>query len=289
MNHHTMGSLNRRAEFSRAFTLIELLVVIAVVGTLAALLLPVLSAARKKAQIPVCLNNARQLQMAWAHFADDNNGELMGNTDLENFLGRSMKGNWIYGAIGFDPRDSTLEDSTSLTRLVDPRYAQIGPYVQSAQVFKCPGDKSYFLKDGERFPRNRSYSMNEWIGNQMPNHYPSTYNTPVRIMRTRDSVRSEDFFVFIEEHEDGINDGQFRITQSQDGRFSSASDSLISIPASRHNNGATISFADGHVELHRWEDARTIYPVTRTPALQKSVPNSKDADWFKRHGAGYTP
>ena len=103
MNHRTTSSLDQRCKLSKAFTLIELLVVIAVVGILAALLLPVLSEARKKAQVPVCLSNARQLQMAWTCFADDNNGELLSKTDYSNFAGKGLKYNWVYGAIGFEP------------------------------------------------------------------------------------------------------------------------------------------------------------------------------------------
>ena len=54
-----------------AFTLIELLVVIAVVGILASLLLPALASARAKGHAIACLNNHRQLVLAWQLYADD--------------------------------------------------------------------------------------------------------------------------------------------------------------------------------------------------------------------------
>src|SRR3954471_15179193 len=57
----------------RAFTLVELLVVIAIIAIIASLILPALSSARARAQGAFCLNNTRQLAVAWIIYADEHN------------------------------------------------------------------------------------------------------------------------------------------------------------------------------------------------------------------------
>jgi prepilin-type N-terminal cleavage/methylation domain-containing protein/prepilin-type processing-associated H-X9-DG protein len=69
--------MERRLIVKRAFTLIELLVVIAIIAILAALLLPVLSSAKLRAQQAQCLSNLKQLIIANVIFADDHNGVWM--------------------------------------------------------------------------------------------------------------------------------------------------------------------------------------------------------------------
>src|SRR3954454_18021967 len=72
----------RKTRWAAGFTLIELLVVIAIIAILAAMLLPSLSRAKSKAQGIYCLNNHRQLCLAWKMYLDDNRGTLPFASDI---------------------------------------------------------------------------------------------------------------------------------------------------------------------------------------------------------------
>ena len=93
------------------FTLIELLVVIAIIAILAAMLLPALSNARIKVQQIVCMNNSKQLTLAWIMYTGDNRDELLSSLT------------WM----PVDVRDATTGDFLNLYHQLET--APLSPYL----------------------------------------------------------------------------------------------------------------------------------------------------------------
>ena len=83
------------------FTLIELLVVIAIIAILASLLLPALSKAKAKAQGIMCLNNNKQLMMAWRFYVDDNNDRLPFAYVEDNTANKNYWFAWMHGILDY--------------------------------------------------------------------------------------------------------------------------------------------------------------------------------------------
>lgn len=238
---------------SRGFTLIELLVVIAIIAILAGMLLPALSKAKAKTQGVFCMNNGKQLGLAWIMYSDDYNGTLVENHQAGDIT--PDQPTWCAGWLDW----TVSQENTNLNYIINERWSKLAKYCnKSRQIFKCPADKNVSPDQKARgwSERTRSISMNSCMGygtsdtDKKDNGKAHTIYRKMSDMKKLPPVKA---WVFCDEQGDSINDGCFFVNVS--------TVQFRDLPASYHNKAGFFVFADGHAEIHKWLDTGTPQPV----------------------------
>jgi len=216
------------------------------------------TAGRERAKRTVCLSNLKALTQAWRQFADDHDGQFvngMAGVDRMSSSGRDKA--WVgkcwadnYGAGGQLSREMQWEGI---------RDGALWPYLQELNLYRCPSGYAgemlnYTIVDG----MNGLSRTGTWSGGG--------------------SVRVGDTVLWVRNFDEIITPGpDKRMVFIDEGSITPDSfsthykqESWWDDPPIRHNDGTTVSFADGHTEYWQWKGADTIEYGRRSDGVHVS-------------------
>ena len=257
----------------RGFTRTDLLAALIVTLLLALLQLSAANQDTTQRDAAVCLSNLRRLTHAWLVYAGDNRDYFPPN------LNDSGRSNWVYGTV------ASLPDATNNLSLVDGRFSKLGPYSRDPTIYRCPADQTSIRTGSRTYFHSRSVSANHAVGTKsdgvspvdgpwLDGTYSHTANrTWYTFAKLSDVVlpSPSGLWLLIDEDGSSINDGSFAVIMRQP--------EMIDWPSTRHDMSATVSYADGSAEIHRWKDPRTI---VRNGNVNRSLQSgNEDIIWLQ--------
>jgi len=234
--------------FLPAFTLVELLVVIAIIAILMAILMPALNRAKEQGKRAVCLNNLRQLTLAWIVYADENDDKLV-RGDVREHDGLHpdeipwVEQDWASGT----QRKSVPE------QIIAVKAGALFPYTKNVDLYRCP-----VAYPGEI----RTYSAVDAMN-------CDDLDGGVMIKKRMQIKNASERVVFVDDS-GATPMGGWSVHYSYNSWWDE--------PPLRHGNGASWSFADGHSEYWKWKESDTPKFNPNNEGLWKHVDRVKDID-----------
>ena len=251
----------------RGFTLIELLVVIAIIAILAALLIPAVRTGLERAQGTYCMNNSRQLMLAYIQFATDHDLNLVNNFG-NGGTSANPEENWVGG------RMDIVAQRTDIPEMLK---GKLGRYMSdNVAAYKCPGDNSENV---------RSYSLNGNLGfivSGTPT-WKEAPDGPYQQIKTLDGFgRPSNIITFIDENRLIMNDGNFVLRPDGSDPEDPRRWRIGNLPAVYHEDASGMSFADGHSEIHKWQDRVLQLDQGNPNSTNNRASGSIDGGWLAR-------
>lgn len=244
----------------KGFTLVELLVVISIIALLLAILMPSLQKAREMGKRAVCVNQLHQITLAWMLYAEDNSDRLVnsqtspivessGEWDWSNAIdpstGQPYEPTWVgWAGDTFVPEDPANKGESSYHATIEEQLEEIRigtlfTYSENVASYKCPV--------GE-IGNERTYSIVDAMNGIRNNLFKDMYYDKMSQIR-----RPSDRMVFIDSGEVTASSWTINNPRSNQPYASSWMEHI----ASRHGDGTTFSFADGHSEHWAWTNRNT--------------------------------